>query len=471
MTPPSRPQHGVSRRRLLGTGLAATTLTVLPAARAAAPGAAAPTTGATLLLFQRINEVRAAHGLVTFGLDHRLGEVAQAWSVRMAAEGQVMHNEQRMAQYGFPVAADSEVVGWARAAGSSASPLVDRLVEEWLASPPHAAIVLGDFTDIGVGWARSDDDTAYATVDLIRTPLPAAAQEALGLSREIVADGAAARVVLARSDVFADALAGSGLLSPTAPLLLTLPDQPLPAAVLDEIVRVLPGAGTAYLLGGALSGAIISQLEQAGIAPRRLQGLTRFETAVVVAREVVALRGQPARILIARGDDWADAAAVGAVAAWTGQPVVLTERHRLHPVTAAFLAEHPAASRVVLGGRAVLEDSVRQAAGAWRVGGADRASTSADVARVMWGREVGSADDAYLAVPGWTPDGWAAALCHASYAAANEAAVLYLGDTVPPGVRQLMTAAGYGPAMPAMVRFSRGVGDTARAEMLALAGG
>src|SRR5687767_13027149 len=71
---------------------------------------------------------------------------------------------------------------------------------------------------------------------------------ALDISRLRFDDRAAARVVLARSEGFADALAGAPL-TDDGPLLLT-PSAALDEGVAEELRRVLPPGGPVYLLGG-----------------------------------------------------------------------------------------------------------------------------------------------------------------------------------------------------------------------------
>ena len=176
---------------------------------------------------------------------------------------------------------------------------------------------------------------------------------ALQTSKGTFADGAADAVVLARADVFADALAGTALaVRGNAPLLLT-PASAVPDAVLAEIDRVLgDGGGTIYLLGGlgALPQTIADQL-----APRpttRLAGESRYDTAIAIADEIIALTGAPDTVLIARGDDFPDGLAAGAVAGTANGVVVLTAGSSPATATNTFLAEHPAADLIAVGGAA-----------------------------------------------------------------------------------------------------------------------
>lgn len=193
--------------------------------------------------------------------------------------------------------------------------------------------------------------------------------------------GTAGTVVLARADDFADALGGAplaGLLD--APLLLSGRDQ-LSPAVQEELQRL--GAREALLLGGetALSPAIEAQLSELGLATRRLAGRERFATGAAITREVLELGGADQAYVVA-GRSFADALAVGSLAAATGRPVVLTEADRLPPQSADAVAGVETAT--VIGGPAAVspavEDDLEQAGAIpERIAGTDRYETSAKV--------------------------------------------------------------------------------------------
>jgi hypothetical protein len=258
----------------------------------------------------------------------------------------------------------------------------------------------------------------------------------------------AAFAVVTRADVFADALAGSGLAAQDGPILFThgLVENGgrLAARTRAEIDRILPAGGTVYLLGGpgAVPEPVADDLVAAGYRVRRLAGPTRVETAVAVAEEIGRLRGQPRQVLLARADDWPDAVTGGAYAAVTGSPLVLTSSRTLHPEVASFLATARPAQIWALGGAAVLSDGVVSAAGAQRVAGPDRAATAVAVARTLWSRVPDTAGNRFVAVPGYRRDGWAYALAHAPLSAVERAPQLLVGDRVPAGVEDFLASGG-----------------------------
>lgn len=246
-------------------------------------------------------------------------------------------------------------------------------------------------------------------------------------------DRPARHVVLARSDQFADALAGAALTG-EGPLLFAFPDR-VPDFVLAEIDRVLPGGGRVYLLGGeaALNGNVVNQLRARGHSPARLHGGSRIETATAVADQVVALYGQPAQVLIARAYGpatnptaaWADAIAAGSYAASRNVPLLLTGTDDLHPASKAWLDHRPNATRVLLGGEAAVSMRVEQQVGGTRqrIAGADRAETAVKIADLLW-RQPTSGLRNYVVFNGFYPSGWAFGLATAGIAADADAPIL-----------------------------------------------
>jgi 5'-nucleotidase len=193
-------------------------------------------------------------------------------------------------------------------------------------------------------------------------------------------------VVLASGENWPDALGGSSLAGVVGgPLLLTRPAT-LPDDVRDEIVRL--GASKVYILGGA--GAVSGTVEVAlrgllGTANvRRIAGVDRYETARLIASEVVWLQGgaYDGTALVASGGSFADALAASPIAAAKGWPVLLADPRN-------GTADVPAAVTdvVILGGTGAVPESTRASltealghAHVSRVGGVDRYATAALIA-------------------------------------------------------------------------------------------
>lgn len=159
-------------------------------------------------------------------------------------------------------------------------------------------------------------------------------------------------VVLARSDFFSDAVAGGPLAAKLdAPLLIT-PGASLSSnldpRVLTEIQRVLPAAGTVYVLGGdlALSPQIDTTLENLGYKVTREAGADEYATAVDIAEAL----GDPATVFEATGTDFYDSMSAVPAAVETHGAILLTDGTTQAPETASYLASHPSDSRYAIGG-------------------------------------------------------------------------------------------------------------------------
>lgn len=227
--------------------------------------------------------------------------------------------------------------------------------------------------------------------------------------------GSADAVVLARGDVFADALSGIPLAKyKNGPLLLTPGGASATALnpnVQAELIRVLPRnkQHTVYILGGV--GAIPQTVEDyirgtLGYTTIRLSGSSRFDTALAVATDPRALNN-PQNTVVARGDDFADALAAGPYAAnpdkdANGVPaaIVLSSGSGLAGSPAALtqstanylLAKFTAGQKVLAIGGGAHTAVVALPGGASHstsIFGGDRYSTAASVASAGWGTRPG----------------------------------------------------------------------------------
>ncbi len=205
---------------------------------------------------------------------------------------------------------------------------------------------------------------------------------AVALSAEGYAQADA--VVLASAADFPDALtAGPLAMAVQGPLLLS-EETTLSPAVADELERL--GARTVYLAGGesALSPAIQAELTARGLDVVRLAGADRYATATAIAAQVVQVGGPADGVILARGDDFADALAASSLASTGVIPVLLSRPDGLPSSTSAGLQDllDTGDTVTLAGGEAALSDAVRQqVADAGfspdRRGGADRYATAA----------------------------------------------------------------------------------------------
>jgi putative cell wall-binding protein len=116
----------------------------------------------------------------------------------------------------------------------------------------------------------------------------------------------------------------------------------------------------------------------------RIAGVDRYDTAAKVSASHFA-PGLPV-VLIASGEDYADALAAGPIGAAAGGPVLLTRAGSLPDATAAELTRLHPQKIVVVGGTAAVSDAVFTALDAYTTGpvsreaGADRFATAATLA-------------------------------------------------------------------------------------------
>ncbi len=174
-------------------------------------------------------------------------------------------------------------------------------------------------------------------------------ETAIAISTDSFEAGAAATVVLARSDAFPDALAGGPLAAvKRGPLLLTVRSELTPL-VREEIERVLAPGGTVFLLGGtaALSDAVAEGVRDAGFTPVRLSGPTRYETALAIAEEAAP---DPGFIVIATGNDFPDALIGGSLAsAFRAGVLVLTDGENVPGPLATYLDDNADVDKTTIG--------------------------------------------------------------------------------------------------------------------------
>ena len=195
-------------------------------------------------------------------------------------------------------------------------------------------------------------------------------------------------VVLARSDDFADALAGIALAAAKSGPLLVTPSSDLDPRVATALTRLLAPGATVYALGGgaALSDRVTAAVDALGFHLVRLAGADRYATAVAVADAL----GDPAKVIEVTGTDFPDGLTAGPAAAQTGAAVLLTAGPTQASATADYLAAHPG-PRWAVGGPAAAADPT-----ATPVAGVDRYATAVAVAVTFFGppTEIGLATGA-----------------------------------------------------------------------------
>lgn len=220
-------------------------------------------------------------------------------------------------------------------------------------------------------------------------------QQAVAMSQRAFDDQQAFHAVIARSNDFADALAGSSLGFGLGPLLFSTSKGALAAPTAAELRRVLPTGSTVYVLGGtaALPTSLDAEVRNMGYEVVRVAGTTRQRTAVEVAKQLEQLLAEngfdPARsVMVATAYNWPDAVSAGAIGAWFGIPILLTSPGSLDPAADQFLRSGTWTSAYVIGGTAAVSEAVRNAvvsasrvgaSGVVRLAGNDRSGTTVAV--------------------------------------------------------------------------------------------
>lgn len=195
-------------------------------------------------------------------------------------------------------------------------------------------------------------------------------------------------VLVARGDLYPDALAGNYLAgNKSAPILLTFTDK-----LADETKTALTslGATSAIILGGtqAVADSVADELRARGLTVTRIGGNTRFATAAQIAQSpgagnVGTVDGKKSAI-VASGENFPDALAGGPASYKGALPTLLTTKAALSPETSAALDALAIKQVFLLGGIAAVEEQVATAMTAkgitvTRLAGADRSETATKI--------------------------------------------------------------------------------------------
>ena len=204
---------------------------------------------------------------------------------------------------------------------------------------------------------------------------------------DLAADFDTDELLVARADVFADALAGSFLGGlDEAPIVLSPSDTEVDEGELTPALKATIAINepeTITILGGpaAIGTDVEAALEESATV-RRIGGVNRFETAALLAD----LAEETSTAILADGGNFPDALAAGAVAAGETFPILLTGNDGpLDPYTAERLDDLGIENVIAVGGTDALSDSVLDQVRAIvpdveRVSGPDRFQTAVAIA-------------------------------------------------------------------------------------------
>ncbi len=167
---------------------------------------------------------------------------------------------------------------------------------------------------------------------------------------------AADRVYVASGRDYPDALAAAARAGDTESPVLLVSHHQLPEATAAELARLAPEE--IILMGG--KAAVDETVEEALGAygtVTRVGGATRYETAALLAGTL----DTSARVFVASGSDFPDALAGAAVAGRDGAPMLLTRSDELPASTAEQVTRLQPELVTVVGGKAVIAETVMDA--------------------------------------------------------------------------------------------------------------
>lgn len=237
--------------------------------------------------------------------------------------------------------------------------------------------------------------------------------------------------VIVRGDEFADALCAAPLAQKfNAPILLTEKDS-LNAKTKDELNRlkvkhIIIVGGT-----GAISQNVESQLN--AIAPsERIKGTDRYDTSINIAAKL----GPSGTVVLATGENYADAISIAPIAAMKNMPIILVPNSGLTEAQKNYLSNNNIKKTYVVGGKSVINDEIlKQVHGGIRLGGSNRYGTNARIIDEF--KDELNFDNIYAVIgEGSKKDGFADALSGAPLAAKNSSPVILTNKSVPSEIGQ-----------------------------------
>lgn len=225
---------------------------------------------------------------------------------------------------------------------------------------------------------------------------PAVADRLAGLTRyetacEVADRGfyGATAAVLVSGAGFADALSAAGLAGVVDGPVLLVKQTSVPDTVFDMLSEL--AVEEVIIVGGeaVVGPEVVAALEAEGYAVKRVWGANRYDTSAEVAREMKRMQGVlfNDNALIARGDDYPDALAVGPLAYAAKAPVLLVKPTSLPSAISDVMADVAVEGVIVAGGTIAVSPEVYNELAAQpsvgeieRVYGADRYATAVAVA-------------------------------------------------------------------------------------------
>ncbi|SDH21564.1 N-acetylmuramoyl-L-alanine amidase [Desulfosporosinus hippei] len=237
-------------------------------------------------------------------------------------------------------------------------------------------------------------------------------------------------VILCENNDYPDSIAATPFaVSLNAPILLTKGDT-IDPRVIKELQRLSPDR--VILLGGTacLQPAIEKELEGLSLHWDRIGGIDRYETSVLLAKELYS-----DSMILANGDNFPDALSAATYAGIKQIPIVLTST-TLPDSVIKYYQDNAPKHLIVIGGEVVVpskELSKHSFVIETRLGGYDRYETNAKVVSFM--KDAYQSNDLFLASGITFPDAVAGTVLASK---SNAPLLLTEKDDIPPAVYSIM---------------------------------
>ncbi|MFD3155937.1 cell wall-binding repeat-containing protein [Haloimpatiens sp. FM7330] len=227
-------------------------------------------------------------------------------------------------------------------------------------------------------------------------------------------------VVLASGENYPDALCAVTLAKKYDAPVLLCPKNNISNDILSEIKRL--GAKHIFIMGmqGALSDKVEAEVKKADskITVERIGGKNRYETAVKVADKI-----DSSEIVLASGDNYADALSIAPIAAKKGIPVLLTGKKSLPVEVQKFIKSKSITKTYIIGQNGVISKEIENnMPNSERLGGKDRYKTNLQIIN-RFSKDI-NFKKVYAAVGGPGKKDFADALSGAALAAKNSSSII-----------------------------------------------
>ena len=195
------------------------------------------------------------------------------------------------------------------------------------------------------------------------------------------------KVYLVSGEKFSDALSSAALAGQKDGPILLINDKNIDK-ILAEINRL--GAKEIVFVGGnSISKANEIKVEKFAkdkfISVKKLIGKNRFETAIKVAEETIAKRGNKGKVIIADGRNYPDAVSIAPYSSKEGIPVILVNGNKVPDDVKSFLNKYKIKEAIIVGGTEAVGKDVEKLFDSFeRIAGEDRYDTSKKVAERLF---------------------------------------------------------------------------------------